>query len=71
MVEPCPGSSSTPGPGDMMGQQKPSGVYYGGAVTQVFLLSWTWGSDWAAEAIRFVLWWSHVLGPPPLVDLGQ
>ncbi len=43
----------------------------GGAVSQVLLHSWTWGSDGAAETIRCVLWWSHVPGPPPLLDLGQ
>ncbi len=26
----------------MMGQQKPSGVYYGGVLSRVLLHSWTW-----------------------------
>jgi hypothetical protein len=54
----------------MMGQQKPSGVYYGRAMSRVFVHSWSWGRDGSAETIRCVLWWSRVPGPPPLVELG-
>ena len=68
LVEPCPGSFSTPGLGAMMGQQKPSGVYYGRAMSRVFVHSWSWGRDGSAETIRCVLWWSRVPGPAPLLD---